>query len=69
MKTDNPIRTEPVYGTMQDLFTSLGIEVMKLDSTDKAAPADVTEPADDEYLIGYLAGINSLSGHLLDALS
>ena len=33
-----------------------------------AEPTD-SEPDEGDFLIGYLAGINALSGHLLSALS
>ena len=59
--TDNPIRAERIFsGTLDEFFKSLN-----------APKPEVAPPAacDCGYLEGYLAGIHSLSGHLLDELT
>lgn len=61
-ETDNPVRCERVFaGSLPELLSFL------------AGPPAPPEPAADdsntEFLLGYLQGINSLSGHLLDVFS
>lgn len=58
-ETDNPVRCERVFaGSLPELLNFLA---------GPPAPA----PAEDntEFLLGYLQGINALSGHLLDVFS
>ena len=48
-------------------FAAMQAEIERLLAPDPSDTPDT--PEGDDYFIGYLAGINSLSGHLLEALT
>lgn len=60
-ETDNPVRCERVFaGTLPELLNFL---------SGPPAPEPASDDGNTEFLLGYLQGINALSGHLLDVFS
>lgn len=70
-ETDNPVRCERVFaGSLPELLDFLsGRPTMAEPAPPPTHPYPEVGDSNTEFLLGYLQGINSLSGHLLDVFS